>query len=170
MELWTVGYGAWPAKTRADRLVEALTRCGVTRVVDARLSPCSSAPEPARPYGPRPWTLQAGDAGIVALLRPAGLAYEWIAELGNPQRRDPAMAVLRAHLADPEGGWPVHRGLGRLAGLVRTPGQVVALLCACADARACHRTALANALAEGHFGGDLMIRECAGGRQRDGRG
>ncbi len=165
MELWTVGYGAWPAKTRAVRLVEALTRRGVTRVVDTRLCPCSSTPEAARPYGPKSWTLQAGDAGIAALLRSAGLAYEWIVELGNPQRRDPAMAVLRAHLADPEGGWPVHRGLGRLAGRVRTPGQVVALLCACADARACHRTVLAHALAERHFGGALTVRECVEGRQ-----
>jgi hypothetical protein len=28
MELWTVGYGAWPAAVRAERLVGALTDAG----------------------------------------------------------------------------------------------------------------------------------------------
>jgi hypothetical protein len=159
MELWTVGYGTWPAAVRAERLVAALARCGVTRLVDVRLSPCAATPEAGRPYGPRPWNLQAGSAGIVGLLAAAGIAYDWIVELGNPQRQDPAMAILRAHLADPAGGWPVHRGLDRLAGLVRGPGDVVALLCACARAPACHRTLIARTLAHRHFAGDLTLRD-----------
>ena len=160
MRLWTIGYGAWPANVRASRLVEALQGGGVTLVVDVRLSPCSSSPGPGRPYGPRPWTLQPEGAGIGELLRGSGVAYEWMVELGNPQRRDPSMAVLRAHLADPGGGWPVHRGLERLAERVRQPGAAVALLCACKDAGACHRTVVAEALSARHFGGRLDFREC----------
>jgi hypothetical protein len=159
MELWTVGYGAWPAAVRAERLVAALVRRGVTRLIDVRLSPCAATPEPGRPYGPKPWNLQAGRAGIVGLLDPAGIAYDWIVELGNPQRQDPAMVILRAHLADPGGDWPVHRGLVRLAERIRTPGEAVALLCACADARTCHRSLIARTLAERHFAGDLSIRD-----------
>ena len=41
MRLWTVGYGAWPASSRAGRLVESLAARGVTRLVDVRLSPCA---------------------------------------------------------------------------------------------------------------------------------
>jgi hypothetical protein len=162
--LWMVGYGGWPTSVRAGRLVAALSGRGTTRLVDVRLNPCASDVKPGR-YGPKPWTLQPGGSGIVGLLGPAGIAYEWMAELGNPQRHDPAMAVLREHLADPGGGWPVDRGLERLAGLVRRPGEVVALLCACADDRACHRTVIARALSERAFAGRLIIRDVRSGRE-----
>lgn len=166
MEVWTVGYGAWPVARRAAGLVAALVGCGITRLIDVRLNPCASDPAPGRPYGPKPWNLQAGAAGLVGLLAEADVAYEWLVELGNPQRQDPEMTVLRAHLADAEGGWPVHRGLERLAGRVRTPGERVALLCACADAEHCHRTAVARALSERHFGGRLAIRDVPTGQRR----
>jgi hypothetical protein len=162
--LWTVGYGAWPAGMRAARLVEALAGRGVDRLVDVRLIPCSSDLDPGRTYGPRAWHLQPGGEGIVALLGGVGISYEWIVELGNPQRQDPAMAVLRAHLADPGGDWPVHRGLARLADRVRRPGAVVALLCACADPGRCHRMLVADALADRHFGGALAVRDVRTGR------
>jgi Protein of unknown function, DUF488 len=157
--LWTVGYGAWPPATRAKSLVASLARAGVTRLIDTRHSPCASDSDPHRPYGPRAWHLQAGDAGIVALLASAGIGYEWIVELGNPQKRDPEMRILRAHLADRTGDWPVHRGLERVAEIVRRPGETAALLCACADARSCHRTVIAKALSEMWVGGDLEIRD-----------
>ena len=163
MILWTLGYGAWPAAGRAKGMLGALAARGVTRVVDARLNPCASDPGAGSRYGAKPWTLQAGAGGIAGLLSGAGIAYEWLAELGNPQRRDRRMAVLRGHLADPAGGWPVHRGLALLAARVRAEPAGVALLCACADADACHRTVLARALADGHFGGKLEIRECKEG-------
>jgi hypothetical protein len=156
--LWIVGYGAWPTGTRDERLVEALRQRAVTRLVDVRLSPSASGLK-AGPYGPKPWTLQPGRSGIVGLLEAAGIGYEWLVELGNPQRHDPLMALLRAHLADPEGGWPVHRGLERLAALVRRPREVVALLCACADHRKCHRTLIARALAARAFDGRLSLRD-----------
>lgn len=166
MRLWTVGYGAWPAPTRASKLVEALKAEGITRLVDVRINPCSSNLEPGHRYGPKPWNLQAGASGIRDLLREAGIAYEWLVELGNPQRQDPSMAVLKAHLADSEEGWPVHRGLERLAAIVRRPGEVAAILCACAEAASCHRTVVAHALSERYFGGSLEIRDVyeAGGR------
>jgi hypothetical protein len=161
--LWLVGYGAWPTPVRAERLVAALAERGTTRLVDVRLNPCASDVRPGR-YGPKPWTLQSGGAGIVGLLGPSGIAYEWLVELGNPQRHDPGMAVLRGHLADPGGGWPVDRGLERLADLLRRPGEVVSLLCACADDRTCHRTVIARAVSERAFGGRLTTRDVRSGR------
>jgi len=158
-QLWLVGYGAWPPAKRASGLVEALRGRGVTRLVDVRLSPCSSDPAEGRPYGPKPWNLQAGRAGLVGLLEAEGIAYEWLVELGNPQRRDPKMAILRAQLADPLGDWPVHRGLDRLESLIDRPGEIVAILCACEDWRTCHRSLVARALADRAFEGKLDLRD-----------
>ncbi len=163
MRLWTVGSGFWPAPLRAARLVETLRARGITRLVDVRHSPCASNLDPGHRYGPKPWNLQAGPAGIARLLADAEIAYEWLVELGNPQRHDLAMAVLRSHLADLSGGWPVHRGLERLAAIVRRPSEVVAILCACEEARTCHRTLVAHSLAERHFGGQLEIRDVSEG-------
>ena len=160
MRLWTVGYGAWPAPVRADRLISALVDAGVTLLADVRHAPCSSDPDPARPYGPKSWNLQAtADSGLVSLLSRAGIRYEWLVELGNPQRRDPSMSIHRAHLADSAGNWPVHRGLALLAERVRGPGASVAILCACDDFRTCHRSLIARELADRHFGGALEIAE-----------
>jgi hypothetical protein len=161
MDLWLVGYAAWPAPTRASKLVEHLQRRGVTHLVDIRLSPCASDPTPGRPYGPKLWNLQAGSAGIVGLLAAAGIEYTWIVELGNPQRQDHAMTVLRDHLADPTRDWPVHRGLQRLASMLSDGdgGATHALLCACGDSRTCHRTVVAHALNARHFAGGLTLRE-----------
>lgn len=166
-QIWTVGYGAWAAPVRADRLVKALADRGITRLVDVRLAPCSADLDPKRTYGPRAWHLQPGDAGIVALLKQSGIVYEWIVELGNPQRQDPSMAVLRSQLADPSGDWPVHRGLARLADRVREPGAVVCLLCACAEAKRCHRTVIATALNDRFFSGalDVLDVRAVGSRQ-----
>jgi hypothetical protein len=155
--LWLAGYGAWPAPKRAAGLVEALQARGVTRLVDVRLAPCSSDLTPGRPYGPKPWNLQARKAGIVERLSEASIAYEWIVELGNPQRQDPAMTILRAHLADSAGDWPVHRGLERLARRIREPGAVVAALCACADGRHCHRLVIGQAVCQREFRGQLAL-------------
>jgi hypothetical protein len=156
--LWTAGYGAWPVAIRAERLVTALAERAVTRLVDIRLSPSAADMRPGR-YGPKPWTLQTGRSGIGGLMATAGIAYEWLVELGNPQRHDPAMTLLRTHLADPEGGWPVHRGLERLAARVEDRTEVVAILCACPDHRKCHRSLIARALSARHFGGGLIIRD-----------
>jgi hypothetical protein len=158
MALWSIGYGAWPVAVRAERMVRALKDRGVNLLVDVRLEPCSSNAMEGHRYGPKDWTLQAGGSGIAHLVRSADIDYEWLVELGNPQRQVPGMEVLRAHLADREGHWPVHRGLALLAERLRRPGAVVAVLCACADASHCHRTLVAEAMRDRHFGGDLMIR------------
>ena len=163
-KLWLVGYGAWPASKRAAGLVEALKDRGVTRLVDVRLSPSSSDPKEGRPYGPKPWNLQAGRSGLVGLLGDAEIGYEWLVELGNPQRRDPEMAILRSHLADPLPKWPVHRGLDRLTGLIREPGQTIAILCACEDDRTCHRTLVGRALSDRDFGGRLALFDVRSGK------
>ena len=162
--LWTTGYGAWPTAVRAERLVAALVARGVTRLVDVRLNPCASDVKPGR-YGPKPWTLQTERSGIVGLLAAAGIAYEWLVELGNPQRHDKSMTVLRAHLADRHGAWPVHRGLDRLDKLVEIPCESVCLLCACADFQACHRTLIARALAARRPSSSLVIRDVRTGHE-----
>ena len=157
--LWTVGYGRWPAARRAEALVDELRELGVTRLVDVRLAPCASSLTVGHPYGPKPWNLQGKGQGIVELSSSGGIVYEWLVELGNPQRQDPSQAILKEQIADPGGGWPVHRGLERLAGRVREPGAVVAILCACPKAADCHRSTIAEALRERHFAGELGIRE-----------
>lgn len=158
-ELWTIGYGAWPAPSRAPKMVDALLARGITRLVDVRISPCSSDLDPSSRYGPKPWNLQAQGHGIASLMRAAGLAYEWLVELGNPQRHDPAMTMLRSHLDDEAGGWPVHRGLEILAARVRQPGERIAILCACEDGLRCHRGVVARALSDRHFDGSLAVFE-----------
>jgi hypothetical protein len=151
--------------------VEALEGRGIALLVDVRNGPCASDLDPASRYGPKPWHLQANGRGIVGLLGEAGIAYEWVVELGNPQRQDPAMAVFRAHLADPAGAWPVHRGLERLAARVREADDGgVAILCACAVAESCHRTPVARALADLYFGGGLEFRDLKTGQPVGGQG
>lgn len=135
----------------------------MTLLVDVRLSPSSSDPVEGRPYGPKPWNLQGGRAGLTGLLEAEGIAYEWLVELGNPQRRDPSMAILRSHLADPLGHWPVHRGLDRLATFIREAGQTVAILCACDSWQTCHRTLIARALSARDFRGTLILRDALTG-------
>jgi uncharacterized protein (DUF488 family) len=166
LDLWLVGYGAWPAPKRAAGLVEALRSRGVTNLVDVRLNPCASDTVAGRPYGPKAWNLQAGREGLVGLLDTVGIGYTWLVELGNPQRQDRSMNVLRAQLADPAGDWPVHRGLERLAAMVREGGETHALLCACSIGRACHRTLIAGALNSRHFDGKLALREVVSPRNR----
>jgi hypothetical protein len=164
-QLWLVGYGAWTASKRAEGLVATLLDRGVTWLVDVRLNPAASDPQPGRTYGPKPWNLQAGrEAGLAGLLKVAGINYEWLVELGNPQRRDPEMTILRSHLADLEAEWPVHRGLERLARLIRQPGEVVAILCACEDWRKCHRTVVARALSDRHFADKLTLLDARTGQ------
>jgi hypothetical protein len=127
--------------------------------VDVRISPCASDPVAGRRYGPKAWNLQAGETGIVELLRVADIAYTWLVELGNPQRQDHEMTVLRSHLADRSASWPVHRGLEKLAAMIRAGEDSLALLCACRDGSACHRTVVADALNADHFQDRLRLRE-----------
>jgi len=143
--IWSVGYGRWPAPRRWEQLVAALQAAQIEMLVDIRHSPCSANLAPEHHYGPRPWHLQAA-GGIAAGLAEAGIGYRWLGELGNPQKHDPQMRVLKAHLADPGGDWPIHRGLVVLRRLVGDAAQRCCLLCACADYPACHRRLIVEEL------------------------
>lgn len=143
---FTLGYGRWPADKRPAALVAALRAASVNLLVDIRHSPCPSQLSAESNYGPREWHALAGGKGIVPLLGAAGIEYLWAVELGNPQKVDPDMAVLREHLASPpECGWPVHRGLALVRDLVEK-GRVCGLMCACDRYAGCHRKPVAEAL------------------------
>jgi uncharacterized protein (DUF488 family) len=146
MILYTIGYGRWPAPRRMKSMIEALQAAGVRLLVDTRHSPCSSNVEPGSNYGPREWNLQAGDAGIAHLLEAAGIEYRWLGELGNPQKNDHTMTILREHLVSHDDRWPVNRGLKLLREILNS--RPCALLCACVDWRQCHRTVIAEAMRE----------------------
>lgn len=142
--LYTIGYNAWPASTRISGMVRALTEANVSMLVDIRHSPCPSDPTGRSAYGPKPWTLQEGE-GLAAALRAVGIHYAWLPELGNPQKNDREMAILRWHLADRDHMWPVHRGLAILEELM-SPEDVCCLLCACDQYEQCHRRLIVEAL------------------------
>jgi hypothetical protein len=143
--LYTMGYGSWKdTKSRMKRMTRAMKDAGITMLVDIRHSPCASDPNPTGNYSAKAWNLQVR-GGIVEELRTLGIQYRWIVELGNPQKRDPQMAVLREHLASGDPQWPVNRGLLLLRDLVAAPGQRCCMLCACADYASCHRRVIAEA-------------------------
>lgn len=145
-QIWTAGYGKWPSDTRWDRLVVALTTAKIDTLVDIRHSPCSSQLAPTSNYGPRPWHLQA-DGGITPGFREHGIGYAWVVELGNPQKNDRTMRVLKAHVEDADGGWPVHRGLTVVKKMLAT-GARLCLLCACKEYAHCHRKLIVEALGD----------------------
>jgi len=143
---FTAGYGKWPASVRAQQLAKALRGAGVTMLLDIRHSPCASQLDPASNYGPREWHLDVDGRGIVALLRAEGIAYRWIPGLGNPQKNDPEMRILRQQLDDRSAAWPIHDGLALAQTLFVE--HSCCLLCACAAYEGCHRRLVAEALRE----------------------
>jgi hypothetical protein len=147
IQLYTVGYQRWRADKRIDELVSTLQTAGVNTLVDIRHSPCASNPKSGF-YGPSDINLQAQGQGLPGHLMKAGIDYQWLVELGNPQKNDPSMAVLREHISEQDGPWPVHRGLQLLHKLVSEPARKVAILCACKRFDQCHRSLIANALSE----------------------
>jgi len=142
-----MGYGQWGVATRLAQMLAALERAHVELLVDIRISPCPSQIAEHPTYGPRPWNLQAGRQGLSSALSAAGIGYLWLVELGNPQKVDPQMRVLREHLAAPDAGWPVHRGLRILEDLIVGDSRRCCLLCACQHYEKCHRKLIAEALA-----------------------
>jgi uncharacterized protein (DUF488 family) len=144
IDLLTIGYDRWDAESRWRKLVETLHAARVEVLVDIRHSPCPSNPDHPK-YGQRDWHLQAGENGIDQGLRAEGISYLWLVELGNPQKNDPEMRVLRKHLADPSRLWPVHRGLAELRRLVVDERSRCCLMCACKALDSCHRRLIAEA-------------------------
>ncbi len=148
MQLSTMGYGRWPVASRLTKTLDALRRGHVDVLIDIRHSPCPSQVKEHPIYGPRPWHLQAGTAGLRSELKAANIDYLWLVELGNPQKVDPEMRVLREHLAQAGDEWPVQRGLRLLRQLVAEGAKHCCLLCACKDYENCHRKLIAEALQE----------------------
>lgn len=162
-----MGYGRWPTANRLERMVSALKRIGVRTLVDIRLSPCASSLNPESNYGPRDWHLQS-EEGLAAHLARHGIANRWFVELGNPQKNDPAMAILRSHIATNDAQWPVNRGLERLRKLLQQEEGTCCLLCACASADKCHRQLVAQALALRYFA-ELEVRDLSDRRELSAR-
>ena len=144
MELYTMGYGRWPTKQRLANMIQVLKTAEVSTLVDIRHSPCSSNLAPDSNYGPRAWHLQTEGHGIMRELENAGIEYVWLGELGNPQKNDPHMTVLRAHIESADERWPVNRGFRTLLHLVDNQGKRCCLLCACKDYETCHRKIIAE--------------------------
>lgn len=142
--LFTIGYNAWKAAERMKSLCRTLTDTGVTFLVDVRLSPCASDPSGRSSYGPKPWTLEA-KGGIRTELQWHHIDYLWMPELGNPQKNDRNMKILKHQLADTGGTWPIHRGFALLSELV-SEDQVCCLMCGCDNYQQCHRQVVAEAL------------------------
>jgi hypothetical protein len=144
MLLFTVGYGYWPPARRMSGMIETLQAANVKLLVDTRHAPCASQPNCTGIYGARDWHLQVGPKGIEPALAQAGIEYRWLVELGNPQKNDPDMTVLRAQLRTADPRWPVNRGMLLLRELLLGSHGSVALLCACAQPSRCHRTVIAR--------------------------
>lgn len=155
--LYTTGYQEWNPQQRMARLLECLKSSRIEVLADIRHSACSSSLDPLNTYGPRAWHVQAGDQSIDHLLSLNGVKYVWLVELGNPQKNDPEMVILRRQIESTDLMWPVNRGLGLLRELVSS-GAKVCLLCACADYEHCHRKLIAESLLERFFGDELEIR------------
>ena len=99
-------------------------------------------------YKAKDWHLQI-QGGLDHSLTVHGIAYHWLSELGNPQKKDPAMAILKKHLDDPTKSWPVHRGLELLEDIFWKNKNSVCLMCACKGPHDhCHRSVIATAFAK----------------------
>ena len=137
-------------------MLEALQQSGVTMLVDIRQSPCASDPTSRTNYSAQDWNLQF-EGGIENRLSERGIQYQWLIELGNPQKRDRTMKIMRDHLESNDERWPVVRGLRILADLVHNDDLSCCLLCACAEYRACHRHLIAETLNARYFQNGLEI-------------
>jgi len=139
--LFTIGYqGATP-----DSFVGALLDHGVQRVVDVRL---------------RPFSRKKGFSGVALFetMRKAGIEYEHRPALGNPVavqqlyksgRVEEGRRQFRAVLENGSSG-----DVDDLAGL--STRHVTAVMCLEKDAACCHRSVVAEAVAE-RLGGALIV-------------
>jgi len=149
--LFTIGYGKWTTAKRMEKLIEALTLAKVDTLVDIRHAPCSSqiSPNNNKTYLPKDWHLQTGAGGIITALSQVGIEYIWLVELGNPQKNDPDMCVMREHINSKKAVWPVNRGLRILQDIVADETRTCCLLCACGSYDDCHRKLIAESLVSG---------------------
>jgi uncharacterized protein (DUF488 family) len=140
-------------------MITALTFAGVNTLVDVRHLPCSSQLDPEHRYGPKDWNLQVSEKGITHNLKFTGIKYLWVVELGNPQKNDRDMKIMREHIASQDDRWPINRGLKILYDIVTEQDRQCCLLCACKEYEACHRKVVAEALRGRYFKGELEIRD-----------
>lgn len=124
-KLWTIGYGG----RKPAEFVSLLKCAGVELIADVRLSPRGAMGSYTRAQSP--------DRGIQKLLSNQEIAYEWLPELGNPDRTDPGMMQFRKVIV-PEFETRTAR-LIELASLKRT-----CLLCGCKNAAVCHRAIIGD--------------------------
>jgi len=134
MNLFTIGYEG----RTADELPGSVAASGITTVVDVRDLPLS------RKRG-------FSKTALASLLAGSGVRYVHERRLGNPK-------PLRDHVkAGGDWGWFARRFRERLGGAgdaldqvlgIMQRGEVVCLLCYEADASRCHRSLVADALAE----------------------
>lgn len=135
MKIFTIGY---EAATMTDFL-DALTRAGVTRVIDVRALPLSRRPGFSK-------------TSLAASLATAGIDYVHLKALGTPKAgRDAAkkgdVATLEAVYA---GQLELPEAQAQAALMLELAGErPSALLCYERDPRHCHRTLLLEAEAQG---------------------
>jgi uncharacterized protein (DUF488 family) len=133
LSISTIGY----QDRSVDDVIDILRAADVKMLVDVRLTPLSRKPGLSK-------------NGLAARLRDAGIDYMHLPELGNPRdnrdafRRGDEAAVTRyrAALRTPEG----QAGLEKLLRLATH--RSIALMCFEHDAAQCHRSIVAEALAE----------------------
>ena len=133
MSITTIGYQG----RTVDDIIDVLQAADVKILVDVRLTPRSRKPGLSK-------------NGLAAGLRDAGIDYVHLPQLGNPRdnrdafRRgdEAAVARYRGVLRTPEG----QAALDKLLRLARR--RRIALMCFEHDAAECHRSMVAEALAE----------------------
>lgn len=123
MKIFTIGYGG--RKVPKD-FAELLAGHGVQLVCDIRFAPQRAF------MGIYTYNPQKGDGPIMRLLSEYDISYQWLKELGNPDRNDPKMTKFR-QLMQTAG----ERRIQRLQSIARE--KVVCLLCAEKDYNRCHR-------------------------------
>ena len=133
LPLATIGYEA----TTVDRVVAALAEAGVAHLIDVRAVPLSRKPGFSKRQ-------------LAAALDGAGIRYSNLRGLGTPKAgRDAARRgdtatmhrIFRAHMETPE----AQADLGLAVEIARA--APACLLCFERDARHCHRTLVAEAMA-----------------------
>ena len=120
--LYTIGYGG----RHPQHFVTLLTQANIALVCDVRA-------EPRRAYrGIYTFNPEKSSGPLPRLLAQEGINYQWLPELGNPDRQDPEIRAFQQLM-----GQETESRLQRLHTLIQA-GRTC-LLCAEQDAQRCHR-------------------------------
>lgn len=130
MTIYTIGYGG----RRRDDFLGLLVGAGVQVVADVRI-------EPQHASMGMFVKAKSSEKGIEKLLGSAGIAYEWLEELGNPQRKESGMTTFR--------GLMVREAESRTTRLREiAESRAACMLCAEKDPGRCHRKLIGDYLEE----------------------